>query len=187
MTYDCTQPIHVRDGICVRPFLTEEAETLYHRFQAERETTALRWIGSIDRAESVEYVANEIERVNGLLRESKRLGGAIEVEGQPVGSCRLAHIEIGKTGDLGYWIFDDYRGKGIVTDCSRAVINVAFEHLALGVVTICASTTNPRSCGMAERLGFTYGHTVENSMTRYGVTSDTAVYYVTKSQWQSIP
>ena len=128
-------------------------------------------------------MVSEIERVNRLLREGKRLGGAIEVDGEAVGSCRLAHIEPQMTGDLGYRIFAEYRGKGIVTDCCRSLIDVAFRYLNLQEVTISASSVNARSRAMAERLGFEHVETFKDGMERTGKVTDAAKYRVTRDVW----
>jgi ribosomal-protein-serine acetyltransferase len=50
-----------------------------------------------------------------------------------VGSIGLKNIDlINKKADLGYWIREEYWGRGIPTECVRFIINYAFSSSGLG-------------------------------------------------------
>ena len=184
MPYDHTQPINVEIGLTIRPYHEEDVEGLYPRLVAEKEK--LFMIGSIDQMETVADLHREIERVNGQLQERKRLGGAIELCGQIVGSCRIARVKYGDTGDLGYWLFREARGRGIITKCGRCLIDIGFSQLKFKTATIGAAVSNERSRAVAERLGFGFDRISEKTFLRGGKRWDAAVYVMTRGRWTEL-
>ena len=56
-----------------------------------------------------------------------------------VGSIGLKNIDlINKKADLGYWIGEEYWGRGIATECVRLIINYAFSSSDLGLREVIA-------------------------------------------------
>lgn len=142
-------------------------------------------IGSISGMMTIDDLRREIDRVNGLLASSERLGGAIELRGRIVGSARISHIVKGEEGDLGYWLFREARGQGLITRCGRTLIDVGFRHLDLGSVTILAATKNRASCAVAERLGMTLEEVEPACLHRGGRAYDASRYRITREEWLS--
>ena len=65
---------------------------------------------------------------------------------------RLASI------DLGFVLHPDYWGQGIAAEAARAVIDFAFDHMDIELITCNHFTTNPRSRRVIEKLGFAFDH-----------------------------
>jgi ribosomal-protein-serine acetyltransferase len=56
-----------------------------------------------------------------------------------IGSIGLKNIDlINKKADLGYWIGEEYWGRGIATECARLIINYAFSSSDLGLREVIA-------------------------------------------------
>ena len=56
-----------------------------------------------------------------------------------VGSIGLKNIDlINKKSDLGYWIGEEYWGRGIATECVRLIISYAFSSSGLGLREVIA-------------------------------------------------
>lgn len=56
-----------------------------------------------------------------------------------VGSIGLKNIDlINKKADLGYWIGEEYWGRGIATECVRLIINYTFSSSDLGLREVMA-------------------------------------------------
>lgn len=58
-------------------------------------------------------------------------------------------------GRIGYWIGEEYQGKGIVTEACKLIIKYGFEKLHLNRIEIICALHNPKSAAVAQRLGFT--------------------------------
>jgi ribosomal-protein-serine acetyltransferase len=160
-----------------------DVEDLYPRLIAEQ--SDLIMINSIDHPSDVQDLEKEIKRVNGQLKEGVRLGGAVEFEGGIVGSCRIAHIQNGQSGDLGYWLFREARGKGLITSCTRSLLDIAFNRIGLSMMTIGAAEKNIPSVAVARRLGFTLREVKPKYLERGGKLWDTAIYEMPVERWKT--
>nr|WP_113865107.1 GNAT family N-acetyltransferase [Brenneria salicis]NMN91079.1 ribosomal-protein-serine acetyltransferase [Brenneria salicis ATCC 15712 = DSM 30166]RBP66575.1 ribosomal-protein-serine acetyltransferase [Brenneria salicis ATCC 15712 = DSM 30166]RLM31978.1 GNAT family N-acetyltransferase [Brenneria salicis ATCC 15712 = DSM 30166] len=82
-----------------------------------------------------------------------------------------------KTGDIGYWIAQQFEGKGIV---SQAVTTMIEAYRAAGIVDRCiikASVENSRSNALARRLGFGFYRLVEKAERIGDRDLDQNIYY----------
>ncbi len=181
-TYDCTQTIQVEDGLCIRPYSKTDVAKLYNLIENEKDD--LFWIHSINTMENIADLHAEIDRVNEALKASTRLGGAVELGGKVAGTCRISGIKVGDTGDLGYWLFKSYRGKGIITKCCKSLLDIAFTELRLGTVTVCAATVNQASRATPERLGFRLAEIREKCLLRSDKWWEGAIYVMDRSNWE---
>jgi ribosomal-protein-serine acetyltransferase len=59
-----------------------------------------------------------------------------------------------RIGHIGYWLAKEAEGKGIMTDCCRALIKHGFEEYRLNRIVIAVATTNIKSQAIPDRLGF---------------------------------
>ena len=184
MAYDHTQRIGVDKDIAVRPHTQDDVESLFPRIVSEQES--LFMIDSIGKLTDVSSLRVEIDRVNGLLREGKRLGGAVEWRGRIVDSCRIAGVQYGATGDLGYWLFQEARGTGLITRCGEALIDIGFSRLNFQRVTINAAPSNEHSTAVAKRLGMEFVQVNENRLFRGGQWWDAATYMMTRERWEEL-
>lgn len=56
--------------------------------------------------------------------------------------------------EIGYWIDKDHEGKGIMTECVKAIIKYGFEDLNLHRIQIVCDSLNFKSRALPEKLGF---------------------------------
>lgn len=74
--------------------------------------------------------------------------------GRVVGtSCIKVTSRAHRQGDMGWFLHADYRGQGLATEASRAMLEFAFATLDLHRITAHCDAGNTRSRIMAERLG----------------------------------
>ena len=151
-----------------------------------QEQSDLSMIGFIDSMRTMEEHYAEIERAWKLLVEGRRLGGAIVEDGRILGSCRMAGVTPGDSGDLGYWLFQEARGRGMVSKCCSALLTVAFEHLKLKTVTIGTAEINERARAVATRLGFQVDRHVPGGLERDGKAWDGVKYLMTAERWTQL-
>lgn len=91
-----------------------------------------------------------------------------------IGINKISH-ELKKT-NLGYWLSADYRGKGIVTRSTQAMVDYTFNDLGMTKVEIKSAVANKASRAVAERLGFTLEGIITQSERVNDVILDHAVY-----------
>lgn len=101
---------------------------------------------------------------------------------------QIGFHEIGFSDDsvkMGYWIAANRQGRGIVTKCSRAFINHAFNDLQLNRVQINCNTENFKSRRIPERLGFKLMEIRRDAERENNDFTDWAIYEMLKQDWKS--
>lgn len=88
---------------------------------------------------------------------------------------------------LGYVLYEDYWGQGIMVEASKAAINYAFENLDIQLLTVNHYPFNHQSKRVIEKCGFSYEGTLRHASKIYdGSIYDLACYSMTKEEWENI-
>ena len=77
-----------------------------------------------------------------------------------MGAISLTHMETTQA-NLGYWVGEQYWGKGYCTEAGKALICHAFDALSLKRVYALHLTSNPASGRVMEKIGMTHYATEE--------------------------
>ena len=98
---------------------------------------------------------------------------AIDVEGLAVGGIGVDLVTTNspRTGELGYWLGEDYWGRGIAGNAVRLVCPLAFRKLTLDRLRAIVRSSNEASLRILARSGFE----VESKMRRSGRRPGSAV------------
>lgn len=88
-----------------------------------------------------------------------------------------------KTAYIGYWLGQEYQGKGIMTKVVKALTNYAFNDLKLNKVEIRAAVGNIKSRRLPEKLGFVNEGSIRKAEWLYNRYVDHIVYGILASEW----
>jgi putative acetyltransferase len=104
-----------------------------------------------------------------------------------IGSVGL-HKDPFRTSDdakmLGYVLAEEYWGRGLIVEASKAAINYAFKILAVNLLSVQHYTYNHQSKRVIEKCGFHYEGTLRQAAKIYnGSVYDVACYSMTKEEW----
>ena len=144
------------------------------------------WLPWVDHSRTVEDRKNFIRRSLKQFAENDGFQAGIWHE------SRLARV-VGYHGidwqnrstTLGYWLGEEYQGKGLMTAACGALVDHAFLELALNRVGIACAVENERSCAIPQRLGFRQEGVQHQAEWLYDHFVDHAVYAVLASEWRS--
>jgi len=107
---------------------------------------------------------------------------AIEVDGNAVGSIGV--FKKGdvycKSGELGYWLGEEFWGKGIVTEAIKQICEIAFEKLNIVRIFAEPYETNLGSRRVLEKSGFKLEGILKNSVFKNGNIINSCVYALLK-------
>ena len=150
----------VRDGVELRLPEERHAAELFRVVEANRHR--LRdWLPWVPLTHSVDDILAFIRTSRREFERPERMNLLIFCDGHIAGSCGLRIDDRWhETAEIGYWISEEWMGKGIVTDCCRAVISYAFEDLNLSRIQILCAPGNERSRAIPKRLKFVYEGTL---------------------------
>ncbi len=109
---------------------------------------------------------------------------AIEVDGEAVGSIGifLKSDVYEKSGELGYWLSEDYWRRGITSGAVRLICREAFE--TFDIIRIFAEpfAYNAGSRGVLEKAGFTYEGTMRNGIYKNGKVYSYCMYSILREE-----
>lgn len=88
-----------------------------------------------------------------------------------------------RTTSIGYWLAENFQGRGIMTRACRALVDQAFDEYGLNRVVIRCATGNAGSCAIPRRLGFTHEGVIRQAEWLYDHFVDHNVYALLAEDW----
>jgi len=112
------------------------------------------------------------------LSQSPACHCAIVIDGQAVGSIGLKlGTDIERiSAELGYWLGERYRGRGVMTEAIRAFTDEAFGTFSLSRIFALPFAHNLASCRTLEKAGFTLEGVLRRSCIKEGKVLDQRQY-----------
>lgn len=110
---------------------------------------------------------------------------AIEAGGEAaggIGIVRGSDVER-VSAEIGYWLGEDYWGRGITTEAVRAVTREAFRQFDLLRVFALPFADNLASIRVLEKAGYVVEGHLRQSAIKNGVVRDQTLYAAYKSRW----
>ena len=163
----------------------EHAEELFEL--TERNRKYLReWLPWLD---SNKYLQNTIDFIKfsqKQYKDSSSLHLAIRFGDGLVGAIGFHKVDwMNHSTSIGYWLVEDYQGKGIITKSCKSLVDYAFGDLGLNRVEIRCAVENSRSRAIPERLGFKEEGVIRQAEWLYDHYVDHVVYSMLRSEWTS--
>ena len=112
---------------------------------------------------------------------------AIVVEGHAVGGIGLhAQKDIyRKNMELGYWLSEDYWGKGIMTNAVKEMIQYGFKNFDITRIYASPYGTNISSQKVLEKAGFNLEVRIFQNLIKNGKMEDELIYSVRRDEYLS--
>ncbi|HEX9000078.1 MAG TPA: GNAT family N-acetyltransferase [Blastocatellia bacterium] len=109
---------------------------------------------------------------------------AIVVDRQAVGGIGLVFKDdIARCGaEIGYWLGEDFWGRGIVADAVRGLTAWAFENFDLHRIYAGVLEWNPASMRVLEKAGYKFEARLRNAVIKEGVVMDEFIYAVIREE-----
>ena len=144
------------------------------------------WLPWVDATRTVEDLKNFIRGALKQLAQNKGFVAGIWHKGRSAGVIGYDAIDWeNRSTEVGYWLGEEYQGKGLVTTACRALVDHAFGELDLNRVSITCATENKKSCAIPERLGFRREGVRRQAEWLYDHFVDHVVYAALASEWQA--
>ena len=85
--------------------------------------------------------------------------------------------------EIGYWLIEKMTGKGIATEATRKMVNLAFRNMNMNGVQVRCGVGNHKSSAIPRRLGFNF-EGIERCGERHNHTYiDLEVFSLLKKEW----
>lgn len=175
--------IKINDVLELRQVQVHEKTALY-KLVDENRTQLRAWLPWVDyMTKDIQYgpIIEAWQETNDAL-EGLTLG--VYYEGALAGMCGYNRIiGLSHRAEIGYWLAEDYVGKGIMTKAVTGLIDYGFDNLNLHRIDIIAGTENKKSRSIPERLDFTQEAVMKDYEFLYDKYHDCALYRMIKSDW----
>lgn len=105
---------------------------------------------------------------------------AIVVDGAAAGGIGLVLKDdvFRRSAEIGYWLGEEFWGRGIVTEAVREVTDYAFATFDLCRVYAGVFEWNPASMRVLEKAGYEFEGRMRKSVTKDGQTIDELIYAI---------
>lgn len=110
--------------------------------------------------------------------EDETFAFAITLDDKVIGSIgvfRQQNIHR-QTAEMGYYIAEEYWGKGIMTDAVKQICNYVFKNSDILRIYAEPFAYNTGSCRVLEKAGFQYEGTLRNNAVKNGKVIDMKMY-----------
>jgi ribosomal-protein-alanine N-acetyltransferase len=109
---------------------------------------------------------------------------AIEVDGHAVGSVGLIQGEdiYSRSAEVGYWVGEEYWGRGLATEATRAFLDYAFREFDLCRIYATVFEDNHASMRVLEKCGLKLEGRRRMAVVKDGKTIDDFLYAIVREQ-----
>ncbi|MET1013850.1 MAG: GNAT family protein [Paenisporosarcina sp.] len=161
------------------------ADALYNLTNQSR--NSLRdWLFWVDFTRSPKDSKDFIESTLKQFCQNNGFQSGIWYKGELAGVIGLHGVNwTNKSTSIGYWLGEDFQGKGLITNACAAVIEYCFNELMLNRIEIRVATGNHRSLAIPERLGFQKEGCIKSAEWLYDKYVDHNIFGLIKEEYKS--
>jgi ribosomal-protein-serine acetyltransferase len=143
------------------------------------------WLPWVDRMQSVADFRNFIRGSIQRNADKAEVSYLIVHEGKVAGRIGLYYLDHqNKSASIGYWLGENYQGKGLITNSCRVLLNHGFHALGLNRIEIKCGTGNVKSQAIPQRLNFTKEGVLRQAELVHGSFIDLDLYSLLKEEWE---
>jgi len=172
MTYQ-----HREGDILVRPLTMDDAASLYRAVRSSVDSLSY-WLPWCHRDYSLGDAAAWVEHAVACWAAGSEFPlGVFDAAGEVIGGTGVNHLNRAHgLGNLGYWVCDGARNRGVATIAARAAALLGFDVLGLTRLEIVMLPHNAASQRVAEKLGALREVQARNRVLFHGCPTAAVVY-----------
>jgi RimJ/RimL family protein N-acetyltransferase len=169
-----SKSVRLECGPCtIRSWRPSDAETLPSHADNRK-----IWLNLRDRFPHPYTRADADQWIQHITQVTPETNFAIDVNGEAVGGIALVlHDDVERcSAEVGYWLSEQYWGKGITTAALRSLTEYAFDEFKLTRVYAIPYARNGASIKVLEKAGYVCEGVMRRSAVKDGVVLDQLMY-----------
>lgn len=175
--------IKVDDNILLELIDNTHALPVLNLIEANRNYLK-EWLTWVDNIQTIGDFKNYIAKCKLQHEEGSDLGYVIIFNKIVAGRIGLHNIDHqNKIASIGYWLDENYTGKGIISKCCKAIINYAYDTLNINRIEIKCGTGNNKSKAIPEKLGFKKEGILREAELVNNTFIDLYIFSMLKKEW----
>ncbi|MFG6494797.1 GNAT family protein [Fictibacillus sp. UD] len=177
----------IDEELSLRLFNVNDAKEFFN-LTIQAKAYLKEWLGWLDYTNKEE---DSLEFIKATLNGVIETGGfpkttAIIYKGKIAGI--IGFNELNKThriGVMGYWLGQEFQGKGIMARACQSYVEYGFTELGLNRIEIRVAEENRKSRAIPEKLGFTKEGTIRQAEWLYDHYVDHVIYGLLVDEWKN--
>jgi ribosomal-protein-serine acetyltransferase len=166
----------ITDEISISLAVPQQAEAIFSLIDRNRDFLR-QWLPWLDGTKATSDTKQFLEQQLLRFARGEALVVSIFYRGAAAGIAGFNSIDRNnRIGVIGYWLGEEFNGKGIMTRVVGELIGIGREFYSLQRIEIRCATDNARSRAIPERLGFTHEGTLRRAEKLYDRWDDLEVY-----------
>lgn len=175
--------LRIDEDLELRLLALKEAEQQLQLVQENRQTLR-QWLPWVDGTTTLKDMQGFIETSREQAGGNQGVQAGIWYQGKLAGIIGQHQIDWNnRSTSLGYWLGEEFTGKGIMTRACRALVTYSLKDLGLHRVEIRCAENNQKSRGIPERLGFVREGITRESEWLYDHYVSHVVYGMLEQDW----
>ncbi|MFJ7733802.1 GNAT family N-acetyltransferase [Lysinibacillus sp. NPDC097231] len=163
-----------------------DVDELFALTDRSRETLR-EWLPFVDDVKTVEDTERFVRNAMQQYANNNGIQAGIYYEGKLAGVIGYHQVNWQhKWTSVGYWLGNEFVGKGLVTNSMKAFIDYAFSYLKLNRIEVRVAVGNIRSRTIPKVLGFNEEGRLRDAEWLYDHHVDQVVYGLTAAEWKKI-
>ncbi|MGE7603433.1 GNAT family N-acetyltransferase [Peribacillus sp. NPDC097675] len=143
------------------------------------------WLPWLDRTTKIEDTQAYIQHCLNGFSGNTSMTTVILYKGEIAGIAGYNQLNwANKTAYIGYWLGEEFQGRGVMTKVAKALTEYAFNELQLNKVEIRVAVKNKKSRGIPERLGYVNEGCLRQAEWLYDHYVDHIVYGMLAAEWK---
>jgi ribosomal-protein-alanine N-acetyltransferase len=136
------------------------------------------WLGLRDAFPHPYTIENANEFLRRAIAEHANTFFCIDIEGSAVGGIgiTIGHDVHRHVAELGYWLAEEFWGRGIMTEAVSAFVSHCFMKFPLNRIYAEPYANNPASARVLEKAGFVLEGRLRNNVVKDGKVLDSLLY-----------
>src|SRR5215469_6055068 len=167
----------VLERCLIRPWRLNDAESL-----AKHANNRKVWLALRDAFPHPYTIQDAYEFLQQAVTERPTVNFCTEIQGLAAGGIgiRLGQDVHRHTAEFGYWLAEDFWGRGIMTEAIAAFIDFCFEDFKLHRIYAEPFANNRASARVLEKAGFAFEGRLKNNVFKDGKLLDSLLYARTR-------
>ncbi|MEN9881280.1 MAG: hypothetical protein RLZZ308_463 [Candidatus Parcubacteria bacterium] len=176
--------IKINEKLSLKLRHEEDVENVFSLVDKNREYLRL-WLPWVDSTLSQDDSRLYIQKCLDGFKEKKTADFGIFYNNTLVGSMGFNKIDLENFwAEIGYWLDEDFQGKGIMTECVKSMIGYGFNDLELHRIQIRCDSNNTKSKMIPEKLGLKLEGIIRENHKNGSTYSDGLIYGILKNEWK---
>lgn len=139
------------DRLILREIILSDASSFYEHHKTIHGSPF--WDGELQSVEETENLITKI-RKRYENQESIHWGISLKDNDELIGCCLMFEFELKSKVALGFWLSEEYQGRGIVTEAVKCIVDYGLTHMNLHRITSGCHPENFASYKVLLRSGF---------------------------------